>query len=93
MNLLRCGGADSPAIDAPDAESILRFDPAISLLEDPALPRRLFPQMTYARKLFVLATLPLVLAVAAIALLVAHQSRAMAEREIADLEAQLISAK
>lgn len=50
-------------------------------------------QITYARKLFALATLPLILAVAAIAFLVAHQSRAMASREIADLESQLISAK
>ncbi|SFI90031.1 cache domain-containing protein [Celeribacter neptunius] len=49
--------------------------------------------MTYARKLFVLATLPLVLSVLAIAVVVAHQSKAMAEREIADLEAQLITAK
>lgn len=50
-------------------------------------------KITYARKLFALATLPLILAVAAIAFLVAYQSRSMASREIADLEAQLISAK
>ncbi|WP_344848637.1 cache domain-containing protein [Celeribacter arenosi] len=49
--------------------------------------------MTYARKLFLLAVIPLALAVAAIAFLVAHQARAMAEREIADLETQLITAK
>ncbi|WP_417270424.1 cache domain-containing protein [Celeribacter sp.] len=55
--------------------------------------KRLLTQISYAHKLFVLATVPLLLAVAAIAVLVAHQSRAMAEREIADLEAQLISAK
>jgi two-component system, NarL family, sensor kinase len=48
---------------------------------------------SYGQKLFALATIPLVLAVAAIALLVANQSRALAEREIADLEKQLIAAK
>lgn len=60
------------------------------------LPRLSAPikrPISYAQKLFLLATVPLLLAVAAIAFLVAHQSRAMAEREIADLEAQLISAK
>lgn len=54
---------------------------------------RLLPEMTYARKLYLLATLPLILSVAAIAFVVAHQSKTMSEREIADLEAQLISAK
>ncbi|MFT7594491.1 MAG: two-component system NarL family sensor kinase [Paracoccaceae bacterium] len=47
----------------------------------------------YGQKLFLLATVPLVLAVAAISLLVADQSRALAEREIAALERQLIAAK
>jgi len=47
----------------------------------------------YGQKLFLLATVPLVLAVAAISLLVADQSRALAEREIAALEHQLIAAK
>ncbi|WP_420587277.1 cache domain-containing protein [Ruegeria sp.] len=47
----------------------------------------------YAQKLSLLATLPLIVAVAAIAILVAHQSRKLAEREIAQLEAQLIEAK
>lgn len=47
----------------------------------------------YAQKLSLLATLPLVAAVAAIAVLVAHQSRAVAEREIAQLEHELIEAK
>ncbi|WP_417249051.1 cache domain-containing protein [Celeribacter sp.] len=50
-------------------------------------------QITYARKLFALATVPLILAVAAISLLVAHQSRTMANREIADLERQMVKAK
>ncbi|MCA0043587.1 cache domain-containing protein [Celeribacter litoreus] len=54
---------------------------------------RLFPELTYARKLFLLATVPLILSVAAIALVVAHQSRTMAQMEIAELESQLISAK
>ncbi|WP_425043858.1 cache domain-containing protein [Primorskyibacter sp. S87] len=47
----------------------------------------------YAQKLSLLATLPLMAAVAAIAVLVAHQSRTLAEREIAQLENQLIEAK
>ncbi|WP_339695995.1 cache domain-containing protein [Celeribacter baekdonensis] len=54
---------------------------------------RLIPELTYARKLFLLATLPLLMAVAAIAVLVADQSRNMADHEISELEAQLISAK
>ncbi|MGG7646328.1 cache domain-containing protein [Rhodovulum sp. YNF3179] len=50
-------------------------------------------RLSYGQKIFVLATVPLVVAVAAIALLVAHQSRALSEREIAALESQLIDAK
>ncbi|NRB02204.1 MAG: cache domain-containing protein [Rhodobacteraceae bacterium] len=46
-----------------------------------------------AQKLSLVATIPLVLAVAAIATLVTVQSRALAEREIAALERQLIEAK
>ncbi|QPM89422.1 cache domain-containing protein [Pseudooceanicola algae] len=49
--------------------------------------------LSYGQKLFLLATLPLVLAVAAISALVADQSRALAEREIATLERQMIEAK
>ncbi|WP_212524659.1 cache domain-containing protein [Actibacterium sp. MT2.3-13A] len=56
-------------------------------------PTRKRRRLSYAQKLFLLATLPLVLAVAAIAGLVAHQSKQLAEREIAALEAQLIAAK
>ena len=48
---------------------------------------------SYAQKLTLLASVPLVVAVAAIALLVAFQSRALAEREISTLETQLIEAK
>ena len=50
-------------------------------------------RVSYAQKLFLLATLPLVLAVAAITVLVAYQSRQLAQREIAALEGQLIAAK
>lgn len=54
---------------------------------------RSFLNPSYAQKLFLLATLPLVVAVAAIALLVAHQSRAFADREIQALETQMLKAK
>ena len=47
----------------------------------------------YAQKLSLLAALPLVLAVAAIAVLVAVQSRNLAEREIQALERELLEAK
>ena len=50
-------------------------------------------RLSYAQKLFLLASVPLVLAVSAIAFLVAAQSRALAEREIRQLETQLIEAK
>ncbi len=83
----------TPAIDARASVPIVRYDPARHRRNIPARMKRLLTQISYAHKLFVLATVPLLLAVAAIAVLVAHQSRAMAEREIADLEAQLISAK
>ncbi|MBS0124426.1 cache domain-containing protein [Thetidibacter halocola] len=48
---------------------------------------------SYGQKLFLLAAVPLILAAAAIAFLVAYQSRALAEREIHQLETQLIEAK
>lgn len=51
------------------------------------------PRITNGQKLFLLASLPLILSAAAIAILVANQSRAMADREIAVLESQLIEAK
>ena len=50
-------------------------------------------QISYGQKLFLLATVPLILAVAGISAVVAVQSRALAEREIAALEQQLIDAK
>ncbi|SHJ91395.1 two-component system, NarL family, sensor kinase [Shimia gijangensis] len=57
--------------------------------------RRLFThfRLSYGHKLFLLATVPLILAVAAIYALVANQSRQLAEREIKALEVQLIEAK
>lgn len=50
-------------------------------------------RLSYGQKLFLLATLPLILAVAAISVLVANQSRQVAEQEIKTLENQLIEAK
>lgn len=47
----------------------------------------------YGQKVFLLATLPLILAVAAISFLVANQSRQVAEREIQSLETRMIEAK
>lgn len=49
--------------------------------------------LSYAQKLTLLAAIPLIVAVAAIAMIVALQARALAEREIFTLEAQLIEAK
>ncbi len=50
-------------------------------------------RISYGQKMFLLASVPLILAVSAISFLVAAQSRALAEREIHSLEAQLIEAK
>lgn len=47
----------------------------------------------YRRNFFLLAAVPLLLAMAAIAIIVTLESRALAEREIASLEAQLLEAK
>ena len=54
--------------------------------------RRAF-RLNYAQKIFLLATLPLVMAVAAIALVVNNQSRQLAEIEIREMEERLIEAK
>ncbi|WP_298862781.1 cache domain-containing protein [uncultured Sulfitobacter sp.] len=54
---------------------------------------RLRLHIPYAQKLTLLASVPLIVAVAAIAVVVAAQSRALAEREITTLETQLIEAK
>lgn len=48
---------------------------------------------SYGQKLSLLATMPLIIAVAAISVLVAVQSRALAEREIQALETELLEAK
>lgn len=50
-------------------------------------------RLSYGQKLFIIATVPLVVATVTIALLVAAQSRQLADREIAALERQLIAAK
>ena len=50
-------------------------------------------RLSYGQQLFLLATLPLIMAVAAISILVTIQSRALAEKEIKSLEVQLIEAK
>ncbi|MBL4767314.1 MAG: cache domain-containing protein [Rhodobacteraceae bacterium] len=57
-----------------------------------ALYRSLF-RPNYAQKLSLLATIPLVAAAAAIAVLVAYQARDLADREIEALETQLLKAK
>ena len=49
--------------------------------------------LNYGQKLFLLATVPLILAVSVISIVVTSQSRDLAEREIAALEAQLIATK
>ena len=50
-------------------------------------------KLDYGRKLFLLATLPLIFAVAAISIVVTNQSKRLAETEIYALETQLIEAK
>ena len=49
--------------------------------------------LSYGQKLFLLATVPLLLSVAIISMIVAAQSRQLADREIRALETQLIDAK
>ena len=50
-------------------------------------------RLSYRQKVFLLAALPLLLAVSLIAVVVANQSRQLADREIAALERQLLDAK
>jgi len=50
-------------------------------------------RLTYGQKLFLLATVPLLLSVGIITMIVANQSRQLADREIRALETQLIDAK
>ncbi len=49
--------------------------------------------LSYGQKVFLVAALPLIVAATLISLVVASQSRALAEREIKSLEMQLIQAK
>ena len=49
--------------------------------------------ISYGQKVFLLAALPLILAVSAISILMLNQSRTLAEREIKALETQLTEAK
>ncbi|WP_120501580.1 cache domain-containing protein [Roseovarius sp. EL26] len=51
------------------------------------------PWLNYGQKLFLIATLPFLLAAVVISVLVTLQSRQLAEREISALEQQLIAAK
>ncbi|RBI77320.1 histidine kinase [Roseovarius sp. TE539] len=57
--------------------------------------RRFFDRLDlgYGQKLFLMATLPLILSAVAISVLVTVQSRQLTEREIRSLEEQLIAAK
>jgi two-component system NarL family sensor kinase len=50
-------------------------------------------RLNYGQKLFLLATVPLILTAVAVSVVVTLQSRQMAEQEIETLEAQLIAAK
>lgn len=56
-------------------------------------PRRALFAPNYAQKLSLLATLPLVLAASAIAIVVGWQAKSVAEREIQSLETELLEAK
>ena len=57
------------------------------------IPTPFLPQVTYAQKLVLLATLPLILAMLAVSVLVTREAEAMNEREIASLQEQLIATK
>jgi two-component system NarL family sensor kinase len=50
-------------------------------------------KLSYGQKVFLLATVPLIVAMLALGILVARESRTMSEREIAQLETQFINAK
>lgn len=58
-----------------------------------ATPTPKTPILSYGQKLFALATVPLLLAMAMLSILVTREARDMAEREISMLEAQLIATK
>jgi len=57
------------------------------------MPTVPLPRLSYGQKLSLLAAVPMVLAIAAIAALVASQSKTSAQREIRALEAQILAAK
>jgi two-component system, NarL family, sensor kinase len=50
-------------------------------------------KLSYGQKVFLLATVPLVLAMLTLGILVGREAREMSEREIAGLESQMIAAK
>ncbi|HMO72849.1 MAG TPA: cache domain-containing protein [Paracoccaceae bacterium] len=50
-------------------------------------------RLSYGQKVFLLASLPLIVAMAVLAILVTQEAREVSEREIAGLEEQLLSAK
>ena len=54
---------------------------------------RSYFELSYGQKVFLLATVPMIIAVTLIILVVVSQSRQLAEREIAALESELIEAK
>ena len=56
-------------------------------------PRARWLRLNYGQKLFLLATVPLILALMALALLIAREAKMTADREVAVLEAQLIATK
>lgn len=57
------------------------------------LPKVDFPRITYAQKLVLLATVPLILAMLALSIMVSREADAMNEREIKSLQDQLIATK
>ncbi|MGB3278957.1 MAG: cache domain-containing protein [Pseudorhodobacter sp.] len=59
----------------------------------PRLAQLVGKKLSYGQKIFLLATVPLVLAMVTVGFLVLRESRGMADREIAVLETQLIAAK
>jgi len=81
----------TPEVDFSWARPSLPFALAGQTTYRITMLRRL--HIPYAQKLTLLATLPLIVAVAAIAVVVAAQSRALADREISALEVQLIETK
>ena len=66
---------------------------SISFYRFPMAWLRKLLRLNYGQKLFLTATLPLVLAAAPISVIVTMEARQLAEREIRNLEEQLIAAK